>query len=429
MSEQGQEYPVVMRMAGMWPQNIGGFEGHRTREGGDLGHVDSTKSSRNKRLLGTATWAQDVHDEIREMRMANFADELEKLERRRRKKEVQRRLAEGPRDPWRATRHGPMREVILTVNRKWFDDDLTEFLGEEGPTRAEQFEKLAVAWLRKEFGHDCVHARADLDEEAYHIHAVILPRAKTKDGRRMLQPSVHDVIRRYEAGQDSVGDWFAAAEIGLVRGERRKQKVRDALDHNRKVREAEQRGEDDPGQMQPLLEYRTHVTPRKYREAKERELADASKRLDRREVEAKARDQALDRREQSVTAREAEADAVIGLAADVAEGRIEFADDLADSAGPQDGGQPLPPTRLQAARMVFGKALSRLRKRARQKEREKLGTAFRDIDEASLAFARVAEALPDREQKKLSVLGRGLAKAMFRLRRNPDVPKPPDQRE
>ncbi len=31
MSEIGQEYPVVMRMAGMWPENIGGYEKHRKR--------------------------------------------------------------------------------------------------------------------------------------------------------------------------------------------------------------------------------------------------------------------------------------------------------------------------------------------------------------------------------------------------------------
>ena len=221
MSEIGQEYPVVMRMAGMWPENIGGYEKHRTRECGDVGHVDQTRSNLNQRLLGEATWAQDIHNEISEMRMENFANELEKLEKRRRPGEAARRLAEGPRDPWRATRHGPLREVILTANRKWFEDDLTEFLGEGGPTREDQFQALAVEWLVKEFGDDCVHARAHRDEDAFHIHAVIVPRTRLKDGRRMLQPSKHPAIRQYEDGQDSVGAWFAAAQIGLTRGERR----------------------------------------------------------------------------------------------------------------------------------------------------------------------------------------------------------------
>ncbi|QPH53972.1 hypothetical protein [Pontivivens ytuae] len=83
------------------------------------------------------------------MRLENFANELEKLKRRRRRKEIERRLAEGPRDPWRATRHGPMREIIITANRKWFDDDLSTFLGENDPAREEQFEDLAVRWLKQ----------------------------------------------------------------------------------------------------------------------------------------------------------------------------------------------------------------------------------------------------------------------------------------
>jgi hypothetical protein len=216
MSEVGQEYPVVMRMAGMWPENIGGYEKHRTRGGGDLGHVDQSRSNLIQRLLGKATWAQDVYNEISEMHMENFADELEKLGKRRRPGEAARRLAEGPRDPWRATRHGPLREVILTANRKWFEDDLTEFLGESGPTREDQFQALAVEWLVNEFGGDCVHARADRDEEAYHIHGVIVPRTKMKDGRRMLQPSKHDAIRQYEDGQDSVGAWFRNAAVRMT---------------------------------------------------------------------------------------------------------------------------------------------------------------------------------------------------------------------
>jgi hypothetical protein len=156
-------------------------------------------------LIGSVNWAEEVHDEISEMRMKNFAIELRGLEKRRHKSQIARRLAEGPRDQWRSTRHGPLRDVILIANGKWFEGD-------------------------------CVHARANRDEEVYHIHAVILPRARTTDGQRMLQPSKHGLIRHYEAGQDSVGAWFAAADINLKRGERRKQQNGDALEHNAKIR-------------------------------------------------------------------------------------------------------------------------------------------------------------------------------------------------
>ncbi|NDR57303.1 plasmid recombination protein [Aliiruegeria sabulilitoris] len=272
MPDQERQYLIVMRMQGLWPTKLGGFESHRLRKGGDLGHVDRSRSRLNRRLLGSATWAQEALGEIREMRAENFAMELEKLRDRRRTSELERRLAEGPRDPWRATRHGPLREVILTVKREWFDADLTEFFGEGGPTREEQFEELAKAWLLKHFGADCVHARADLDEEAYHIHAVILPRATTKDGRRMLQPSVHPMIRSYEKAQDDVGAWFA--EIGLKRGEKRKQAIRDALEHNKKVRKAQQAGEKAPGELVEVPKHRRHVSPRKWREEQDRKLAD-----------------------------------------------------------------------------------------------------------------------------------------------------------
>ena len=54
---------------------------------------------------------------IEDMKAENFADELETLTKRRRKSQLKARMVEGPRDPWHATRHGSLREVILTANR------------------------------------------------------------------------------------------------------------------------------------------------------------------------------------------------------------------------------------------------------------------------------------------------------------------------
>jgi hypothetical protein len=42
------------------------------------------------------------------------------------------------------------------------------------PIREDQLQTLAIEWLLKEFGEDCVHARVNRDEEAYRIHAVIV---------------------------------------------------------------------------------------------------------------------------------------------------------------------------------------------------------------------------------------------------------------
>jgi len=148
---------------------------------------------------------------------------------------LEKRIAEGPRDPWRGKKHGPLREVILTANAEYFDSDPLSIFGEDDNGTEEQFEDRAVNWLRREFGDDVIHARADLDEKAYHIHAIIMPRATVemtrtnkKTGekrviatRKMLQPAKFDILRYYELAQDSVGEFFG--DLGLKRGERRKQ--------------------------------------------------------------------------------------------------------------------------------------------------------------------------------------------------------------
>ncbi len=81
--------------------------------------------------------------------------------------------------------------MILTANKAFFGTYPT------GALEA-QFEKRAVTWLRETFDADVIHARADHDEATFHIHAIIMPVVKTRDGRRMLQPSKHEVIKHYE---------------------------------------------------------------------------------------------------------------------------------------------------------------------------------------------------------------------------------------
>ncbi|MCP4824056.1 MAG: Pre (Mob) type recombination enzyme, partial [Shimia sp.] len=174
----------------------------------------------NRRLIGGEDWAQRAIAEIDDMRVENFAKELEGLKKRRRKAELVKRVVEGPKDPWRGTRHGPLREVIITAHQDWFASiDLRNMDDLFGESREERFEQKALAWLKDSFGEDVIHARADLDETTYHIHAIVMPRCESKDGRKMLQPSKHPLIKDYEKAQDSVGEWFS--ELGLKRGERR----------------------------------------------------------------------------------------------------------------------------------------------------------------------------------------------------------------
>ncbi|MBC7146856.1 MAG: plasmid recombination protein [Thioclava marina] len=403
-------YPIVMRMQGMHPRNLAGYEKHRTRSGGDHGHCEQSPKSPNRRLLGSETWAQDAWDEIQDMRHANHLLELEQLRRRRRKTELKNALFRGPRDPWRATRHGPLREIILTVNKEWFDKDLTEFFGESGPTREMQFETRAKQWLLTDFGDDCVHARADLDETAYHIHAVIIPRAVTTDGRRMLQPAVHPLIRSYEKAQDSVGEWFE--EIGLQRGERRKQALREALKHNRKVREARANGAADPGTEIALPKHREHVSPRKWRESQEVELSSRDKAVKQSEEILAAEKSALADQERTVTQRQREAQSVLDVAAAVAEGRVDIVSDLNERVSQVAQADTPSPVRA-----LFGRALEVLRQRARKEARAEFTDEFTQIEAADAALLEIAKTLPGKARQRLAQARRSLSLPLNALRR------------
>jgi hypothetical protein len=218
-------HPVVLRFAEMFPSALPKFEAHRRRIGGDLDHVDADATPRNRLLIGEPDWAAEALAEIELMRHENLAEELTALKALKRKKEMDVRFREGLKDPWKASKGGPLREVILTAHRSYFDptDGSPDPFAAAGAVgRAHAFEQCAVEWLTTRFGADVIHARADHDETAYHIHAVILPRAEKVSARRgrqkTIQPSVHPLIADYEAAQDDVGAFFAA--VGLRRGDR-----------------------------------------------------------------------------------------------------------------------------------------------------------------------------------------------------------------
>ncbi len=104
-----KKHPVVLRFEGMFPADITGYEIHRKREGGDLGHIHFVSTKLPDPIIGPKDWADKIRDEINEMKMTTFAAELEYHERRKDREAVRRRIAEGPKDPWRKTRHGPMK--------------------------------------------------------------------------------------------------------------------------------------------------------------------------------------------------------------------------------------------------------------------------------------------------------------------------------
>lgn len=157
-----KEYPIILRMQGLRPDNMGGFEKHRPRQGGDLGHVNETRSKLSERVICEESWRQLCHHAIREMRLANHFMELDTLKKRRRKTELQRRMAEGARDPWRSTRHGPMREIILTADAAWFEVQDGDPFSDDCETRDARFQRLSVAWRKETLGDNSIHARCAL---------------------------------------------------------------------------------------------------------------------------------------------------------------------------------------------------------------------------------------------------------------------------
>lgn len=285
-------YQIVGRMEALWPHQLHGVEMHGRRVGGDLAHCRDDLIRPTRGLIGDRNWRDAALQRIEEIRQANFLTELEGLKARKRRKDIATRLREGPRDPWQKSKHGPLREMILTANKAFFDSDPT------GALEA-QFEKRAVTWLRQTFGEDVIHARADHDEAAFHIHAILMPMARTKDGREMLQPSKYEVIKHYEKFQDEIGLHFA--DLGLRRGR----------EWAREAREARARGEAGP-------ERPRHRRTADWRKAEELQLQaerEALKDHARRHADLVAVETAhLVQRQQEVEAQAAEQDAFAAAA-------------------------------------------------------------------------------------------------------------------
>ena len=387
-----KKHPVVLRFEGMDPSDIGGYEAHRYRKGGDLGHIDRNKP-KPRRLIGSETWAEEARAEIELMKVETFAAELEDLDRRNRRKDLEKRQIEGPRDPWRTSRHGPMRELILTANKDWFDQTESSDV-EFSTSREELFEERAVAWLRDNFGDDVIHARADLDEQAYHIHAVIMPRATVrKYGTecRVLQPSIHPLIKDYEAAQDRVGEWFS--EIGLRRGEKRKQAIRDALNDGRN----------------PPINPR-HVRPAEWRAKEEKRLA------------KKAAE--LETRERDVVEREDDAASVLAFADAVAAGEIDTDGRPVKPANASQPTQSQPPVKtatlgFATARKAFRAVAKRLGARAEEKARreaqEHIASAIAEIRAADEIILEIARSFPQAQRERVAKIRRSLTAKIMAL--------------
>ncbi|WP_210528338.1 hypothetical protein [Rubellimicrobium arenae] len=300
MSEK--KHPIVFRFASIYPAALARIEMHARRSGGPLDNIELAFSDRNKVHVGP-TFAKEVRAEIRQMKRQNLDEEVAACHARRRKKEAKAREEMGLTNPWHGNSQGPIREVVVTAHWQYFEveimSDLDDVLTTYGvdpngkdvvhtlsKKKIAAFEEATLEFFEKYFPGAVRHLRLDLDEETPHFHAVLFVTAettnKTRGMQRLIQPSAHPLLADYELAQDVAGEHFS--KIGLVRGQKRAQEVRDAKESDL-----------------PLPDAVRHVPPREYRNArarairaKELNLRDRENDLDLRQAEIFLDEVALD---------------------------------------------------------------------------------------------------------------------------------------
>lgn len=317
-----QKHPLVFGMRELWPGQLARVEMHQTRTGGDLSHIRPGRTHLNQFLIGDPDWREKLEEDIRRAKELNLRHAYHaRRYGRKRKGEAAKLRRAGPVDPWKRDRsEGPLREGVLTANRKHFDGDTPGFPSVE---KEDRFRSAALKFLRDQFGASCVAAWEDRDEEAYHIHFVVAPwvvsESKQAGKQRRLEPSSIPVVKNYEAGHDIAAEYYAGA--GLVRGEKRAQARREAY--------ATEGESELPAANVPCHEWRADEAIRLHEERKkaarawvaarakeaaaratEQRAADASERnrldQERREKKFAARLAAIETRECQVVEKEAE---------------------------------------------------------------------------------------------------------------------------
>ena len=227
--ERLDEAPIVLRFEPMFPRDLKRREMHGNRRGGDLTHIRAHLSHLNWQEIGGPDWMDQLNKRIAETARANLQEEIDARTRKGRHKEAREVRERGLVDPWKYTRHGPLREGVLTVNKRWLGGTGLE---EWDLRRVFDFLDSAMDFLTANFpGDQLLEVHADVDEEAFHLHFVVgvwVEKFSENRGRqRLLQPSANPLIARYEHAQDVAGEAFLA--LGIHRGERRAEAVRHAL--------------------------------------------------------------------------------------------------------------------------------------------------------------------------------------------------------
>lgn len=217
-------------IATLFPRDLKRREMHDKRTGGDLTHIRTDLSHLNSQPIGEPDWIERLHAEIAVAMEHNHAEEIAARERKGRLKEAEKLRERGPVEPWKFTRGGPLREGIITVNKRWFGGTGHESWDHE---RVDAFKQRATEFLMEHFPDGQLReVNIDEDEEALHFHfmvAVWVEKISQNRGTQwLLQPSANPLFANYEHAQDLAGEAFL--DLGIHRGERRAAAARQALE-------------------------------------------------------------------------------------------------------------------------------------------------------------------------------------------------------
>ncbi|SNT40025.1 hypothetical protein SAMN05421763_11460 [[Luteovulum] sphaeroides subsp. megalophilum] len=431
------ERPVVLRFAALFPTDLAHYVLHEERRGRGSEHCVTERKHLNRlNLIGDADWRERLDLEIAAARAENFAEELVALKRLKRKKEWLARGTEGPKDPWNATEAGPLREVILTVNKDWFEtpsDPSKLFDNAEKERREADFTAHACEWLTSRFGDMVVTARADHDETALHLHAIIVPWVEKTSGRRgtqrLIQPTSHPLIASYEAAQDDVGAFFAP--LGLRRGEARAKARREAKEAAEAARKAandscasaaEAQAAWDAA-MEAAPQWVQHKPTHIWRQEEQDRLDRKDRELQRRQADLQARDAQLatkakgleavgaelTKRQSAVADREVEIDAAVAVLDAVEAGRCdpgrldhpEELDRLAAVAPDLHRRMMATPTRAGQIRRRLAEVFRATRQRAKLAAEKRLAERLGAADRLAAAAEALRDAVLSRVPKAL----------------------------
>lgn len=279
-------FPAVLRFASMNSRDAFGMLMHGERRGGNLDHVDRSRSHLNRTIIGASIpdpstpgkmrclVAEELVNETRKMAEFNLSSNIVGLSKLGRKKDLAIARRRGIQDPWNAQKksRGPHREVVLTLHRDWFRADentpadrVLQFLDDEGlvarfdMAKVERFISAGTEFLTENFGDQMRYLRVDFDEQSIHFQGLLVgreqvePSARYAHGRHIYSMTKHPLIgheidakgrisrRGYEVAQDAIGEFFSRPEyrdMNIVRGEARAAKKREAMAAAYEAREA-----------------------------------------------------------------------------------------------------------------------------------------------------------------------------------------------